>query len=102
MMHARVTTGEIQPGTMDELIHFYKEVAPQVLKGLNGFVRSQLLTDRAANKVMVVSLYETLADLEAGETSLRQALADPRVAATGIGSPVVAVYEVAVHVTPNR
>ncbi len=101
-MHARVTTGEIRPGTMGELIHFYEEVAPQVLKGLKGFVRSQLLTDRAANKVMVVSLYETLADLEAGETSFQQALADPRATATGIGSPVVAVYEVAMQVTANR
>jgi heme-degrading monooxygenase HmoA len=96
-MHARVTTGEIRPGTMDELIRFFEEVAPQ-LKGLQGFVRSQLLTDRAANKVMVVSLYETLADLEAGETLFRQSLADPRVAAVMAGAPVIAVYEVAMQV----
>jgi heme-degrading monooxygenase HmoA len=97
-MHARVTTGEIQPGTMEALIRFYEEVAPQ-LKGLKGFVRSQLLTDRAANKVLVVSLYETLADLEAGETLFRQAMADPRAAAALAGAPVIAAYEVAAQVT---
>jgi heme-degrading monooxygenase HmoA len=96
-MHARVTTVEIQPGTMEALIRFYEEVAPQ-LKGLKGFERSQLLTDRTANKVLVMSLYETLADLEAGETLFRQSLADPRATAVLAGAPVVAVYEIAVQV----
>jgi heme-degrading monooxygenase HmoA len=96
-MYARVTTAETQPGTMGELIRFYEEVAPQ-LKGVNGFVRSQLLTDRTANKVMVMSLYETLADLESGETLFRQAMADPRAAAALAGPPAVAVYEVALQV----
>jgi heme-degrading monooxygenase HmoA len=96
-MHVRVTMGEIRPGTMEELIRFYEEVAPQ-LKGLKGFVRSQLLTDRTANKVLVMSLYETLADLEAGETLFRQSLADPRATAVLAGAPVVAVYEIATQV----
>jgi heme-degrading monooxygenase HmoA len=100
-MYARVTTGEIRPGTMEELIRFYEEMAPQ-LKGLKGFVRSQLLTDRTANRVLIVSLYETLADLEAGETLFRQALADPRATAVTTGPPVVAAYEVAAQVTANR
>jgi heme-degrading monooxygenase HmoA len=96
-MHARMTTVEIQPGTMEALIHFYEEVAPQ-LKGLKGFERSQLLTDRTANKVLVMSLYETLADLEAGETLFRQSLADPRATAVLAGAPVVSVYEIAAQV----
>jgi heme-degrading monooxygenase HmoA len=75
-MHARVTTVEIQPGTMEALIRFYEEVAPQ-LQGLKGFERSQLLTDRAANKVLV---------------------ADPRATAVLAGAPVVAVYEIAAQV----
>jgi heme-degrading monooxygenase HmoA len=100
-MYTRVTTGEIRPGTMEEVIRFYEEMAPQ-LKGLKGFVRSQLLTDRTANRVLIVSLYETLADLEAGETLFRQAMADPRVTAAIAGPPVVAAYEVAAQVTANR
>jgi heme-degrading monooxygenase HmoA len=100
-MHARVTTVEIRPGTMDELIGFFEEVAPQ-LKGLQGFVRSQLLVDRAANKVIVASLYETPADLEAGETLFRQSMADPRATAVIAGPPVVGVYELARQVTANQ
>ena len=96
-MYARVTTAETRPGTMGELIRFYEEVAPQ-LKDLEGFVRSQLLTDRTANKVMVMSVYETLTDLEAGETLFRQAMADPRAVAALAGPPAVGVYEVVAQV----
>jgi heme-degrading monooxygenase HmoA len=96
-MHARVTTGQIQPGTMDELVRFYEEVAPQ-LKGLKRFVSTHLLRDRTANKVFVMSVYETLADLEAGDTYFRQSLADPRAAAALAGPPVVAVHDVAAQV----
>jgi len=97
-MHARVTTGQIQPGMLDELMPFYESAAQQQ-KGMKGFVSTQLLTDRTANKFMVVTLFETQADLEASETVPRQTLADPRVAATLAGAPVIAVYEVAVRVT---
>ncbi len=96
-MHARVTTVEIRPGTMDELMPFYESAAQQQ-KGMKGFVSTQLLTDRTANKVIVVSLFETLADLEASATVPRQTLADPRVAAALAGPPVIAVYEVAKQV----
>ena len=96
-MHARVTTCQIQPGTMDELMPFYESAAQQQ-KGMKGFVSTQLLADRAANKWMVVTLYESLADLEASDTLMRQSLADPRVAAALAGTPVIAVYEVAMQV----
>jgi heme-degrading monooxygenase HmoA len=96
-MHARVTTGQFQPGTLDQFIRDFESVTPQ-LKGLQGFVSTQLLTDRAANTCLVVTLYETLADLEAGGTLFQQMLADPRVTAALAGPPAVAVYEVAVRV----
>jgi hypothetical protein len=38
------------------------------------------LADRTANRIIVVTLYETLADLEAGDLLFRQTLADPRFA----------------------
>ncbi len=96
-MYARVTMGQIQPGTMDELIPVYESAAQQQ-QGLKGFVSTQLLIDRAANTWVVVTLFETLADLEASEAVPRQAMADPRVAAALAGPPVVAVYEVAARV----
>ena len=100
-MLARVTTGQFQPGTLDELMPFYESAAQQQ-KGMKGFVSTQLLIDRAANKIMVVTVCETLADLEASATVPRQTLADPRVVAALVGAPVIAVYEVAAQVTANR
>jgi heme-degrading monooxygenase HmoA len=96
-MHARVTTGQFQPGKLEELLPVYASVAQQQ-QGLKGFVSTQLLTDRTANTFMVVTLFETLADLEASATVPRQTLADPRVIAALAGPPVIAVYEVAVQV----
>jgi phosphoenolpyruvate carboxylase len=65
---------------------------------MKGFVSTQLLIDRAANQWVVVTLFETLADLEASETVPRQTLAAPRVAEALAGAPVVAVYEVVAQV----
>ena len=96
-MYARVTTVEIRPGTLDELLPFYESAAHQQ-QGMKGFVRTQLLIDRTANTWVVVTLFETLADLEASATVPQQTLADPRVAAALAGPPAIAVYEVAVQV----
>jgi len=100
-MHARVTTLEFRPGSIDELMPFY-EVAAQQQKGMKGFVSTQLLIDPTANKAMIVTLFETPADLEASGTVPRQSLADPRVAAALAGPPVMAMYEVAVQVTAHQ
>ena len=93
-MYARVTTFHGQPGKTEEGIRIFEAAAPQ-LKGIQGFVSTQLLIDRTANTALVVTLYETLADLEAGATLIQQL---PSVAAILASPPVVAVYEVAVQV----
>ena len=96
-MHTRVTTGQVQPGVIDNLIPIYESAAQQQ-KGLKGFVSTQLLIDRAANRWMVVTLFETLDDLEASATIPQQTLADPRVASALVAAPASAVYEVAARV----
>ena len=100
-MYARVTTGQIQPGTTDELMPFFESTAHQQ-QGMKGFISTQFLVDRTANKWVVVTVFETLADLEASQTVARQTLADPRVAAALAGAPVIAVYEVARQVGAKR
>jgi heme-degrading monooxygenase HmoA len=96
-MFARVTTGRIQPGMSDELMPLFQSAAHQQ-QGMQGFVSTQLLIDRTANTFMVVTVCETLADLEASGTVPRQVLADPRVALALAGPPAIAVYEVALQV----
>lgn len=100
-MYARVTTGQIQPGMSDELMPFFESAAQQQ-HGMPGFVSAQLLIDRTANTFLVVTVCQTLADLEASGTVPRQVLADPRVTAALAGAPAVAVYEVAMQVTAQR
>lgn len=100
-MYARVTTIEIRPGTADELQPLYESAAHQQ-QGMKGFVSTQLLADRTANKGMIVTVFETLADLEASASVPQQAMADPRVVAALVGPPVVAIYEVAVQVAAQR
>jgi heme-degrading monooxygenase HmoA len=96
IMYARVTTGQCQPGTIDELMPFFESAAHQQ-QGMQGFVSTQLLIDRTANTFMVVTVCATRVDLEASGTVPRQLMADPRVAAALAGPPVIAVYEVAVQ-----
>ena len=100
-MYARVTTFHGKPGIADEGIDLYESKAA-LLKDVKGFVSSQLLVDRTGNTSMVVTLYETLADLEAGTTLFRQIVADPSVVATLASPPVSNVYEVAAQVAAQR
>jgi heme-degrading monooxygenase HmoA len=95
-MHARVTTFHAQPGMTEEGIRLFESLIVQ-MKELKGFVSTLLFIDRLANTAMAVTLYETLADLEAGATLFRRTLATPSAAAILTGPPVVAVYEVAAH-----
>jgi quinol monooxygenase YgiN len=100
-MYARVTTGQIQPGTADELMPFFESAAHQQ-QGMKGFISTQLLIDRTANTFMVVTVFETLADLEGSSIVPRQLLTNDSVAAALASPPTVAVYEVAVQVTAGR
>jgi heme-degrading monooxygenase HmoA len=94
-MYARVTTFPIQPGNLDEVIRLFESLAP---KSEQGFVSGLLLTDRAANKAITVTVWETLADLNASDTYRQQQLASSQVAALLAGKPVAEVCEVAVRV----
>ena len=95
-MYARLTTGQIQPGKLDEFSRFFASLTPQC-KEVKGLVSMRLLCERTASTAVAASLYETLADMEAGTTLLQQALANPSVVAIQAGPPVIAVYEVAVQ-----
>jgi heme-degrading monooxygenase HmoA len=97
IMYARVTTLHAQPGNTDEGIRIFESLAPQ-LRGVKGFISTQLLIDRTANTAIVLTLYETLAGLEAGATVFQQSVANSGIAALISGTPAVAVYEVAARV----
>ena len=68
-MYARVSTAELRPGRMDEVIDISRDSVLPAAQQQRGFRGGLWLTDRDANKIMIVSLWETREDMEAGERS---------------------------------
>jgi heme-degrading monooxygenase HmoA len=100
-MYARVTTGQLKPGTAEALMPFLESAAQQQ-QAMKGFISTQMLIDRTANTFVVVTIFDTLSELDASASIPRQIMVDPRVAEALIGAPAIAVYEVAARVTAQR
>ena len=96
-MHARVLAGYAQPGKRDELIQIIRDSLVPVAKQQQGFKRYLALTDPSTNKGLTISLWETEADLRAGEASgyVREQLV--KVAHVLASAPIQAVYEVSIQ-----
>ena len=97
-MDARVVTVQIQTGKTDEAIGIYRDAVVPVAKEMQGFKAAFLLTDPNTGKGISVTLWETEADMTAGETSsyLQDQIA--KFAAVFVEPPVVERYEVSVQV----
>ena len=69
-MYARVSTAQVQPGRLDELLSVSRDsVLPAAQQQQQGFRGGLWLTDPDTNKAMIVTLWETREDTEAGERS---------------------------------
>lgn len=68
-MGARVTTVRVQPGKLDEFIEVYTTQIVPVAKQQEGFKGARLITDRATNNSMVISMWDSEEDIRAGENS---------------------------------
>ena len=96
-MFARVGTFQLQPGKMDEGIQIYHDSVVPAARQERGFKGAFLLTDHNSNKAISITLWETEADMRAGEVSgyLREQLAKATSVLTA--GPVVESFEVAVQ-----
>ena len=96
-MYARVVTVQIQPGKMDEMISIYRDSVVPAAKEQKEFKGIFALTDTDTNKAISIALWETEADMKAGEASgyLNEQIA--KVAPTFAGSPATERYEVSVQ-----
>jgi heme-degrading monooxygenase HmoA len=99
-MHARVVTIQFQPGMTDRAIAIFHESVVPAAREQEGFTGGLLLTDRITGKAVAISLWETEADLTAGETGGYYPAQIIRFAGVGIfaGPPVRETYEVSVQV----
>ena len=97
-MEARVVILQIQPGKTDEAIGIYRDSVAPVAKEMQGFKAAFLLTDSNTGKGISVTLWETEADMTAGESSsyLQDQIA--KFAAVFVEPPAVEHYEVSVQV----
>lgn len=97
-MHARVVTVQIQPGKTDEAISIYRDSVVPVGKQQKGFKGALLLADSNTSKAISVTLWETEADMKAGETSGYYQEQIAKFAGVFAGPPVGEHYEVSVQV----
>jgi len=68
-VHARVSIAQSQPGKADEVIRIHRDSVVPAAKQQKGFKGLYLLTDRKTGKGITISLWETEADMTAGEAS---------------------------------
>ncbi len=98
-MYARVTTAYVQPGKVDELNQYSRETLVPIYPQQQGFKGALFLTDHSANKVMAITLWETEAEMAAGEAGTgyyREQLA--KMAQLFASAPVREAYEVTIQV----
>jgi heme-degrading monooxygenase HmoA len=68
-MYARVTFATAQPGKVDEVTKVMRDSILPALKKQKGFKGLTFLMNRNTNKGIVIGLWNTEADMTAGESS---------------------------------
>ena len=95
-MWARLATGQVQPGKMDEFIKIYIDTQKSVNQGMQGFQSARILTDPSANKAVAMTIWATESDARAASTA--SALDDvvARFGAVLEGRPITEFYEISI------
>lgn len=94
-MFARLTIVQVQAGKIDEATSIFRDSIVPAAKAQKGYRGSYLFTDRTTGKGTSVTLWDSMEDLRASETSgyYQEQLA--KLASLFAASPVTEVYEVA-------
>jgi quinol monooxygenase YgiN len=95
-MEARVSSGQIRHGKMDEFVTMTKETVRQVYRKQKGFRGFMLLTDRSQNRAVAISLWETAQDRMTHEASDLYQNRVAEVAPLGDGRPTVEYLDAAI------
>lgn len=96
-MYARVVTSQLQPGKIDEGVRLYRDSVIPAANQQQGFKGAFLLTDPNTGKGVSISLWETEADMRAGETSGYYQEQIAKFAQVFAGPPTREGYEVSVQ-----
>ena len=93
-MWARVATGQVQPGKMDDFIKVYKEVQQPIMEKAQGIQSVRLLTDTSTNKAVAVSIWATESDAKASGDARSVEDVVKRFEGVLVGAPTLEYYEV--------
>ena len=99
-MHARVATVQVQPGKTQEAIDIYKNSVVPAAKEQKGFQGAYLMTDASSGKAISITVWDSEADMMAGESS--SGYYQEQIGKFGslfAGPPVLEHYELSVDVS---
>jgi quinol monooxygenase YgiN len=68
-MHARVVTIEAKSGQVESVLKVFREGVIPAAKKQRGFGGGQALADHSHNRVILITVWQTVSDLEANEAS---------------------------------
>ena len=63
-MYAKVTSGQVQPGKMEEFLATYRKVVDLMTEGLPGLKNVYVLTNPESNDVSSIAIYESEVDAD--------------------------------------
>jgi heme-degrading monooxygenase HmoA len=93
-MHARAVTVQIQPANMQEAIDLFNDSVVPAAKAQKGFQGIYLMTDADSGKGLAISVWESEADMIAGESSGYYQEQIAKFGALFTGTPTTEHYEV--------
>ena len=93
-MYARVTTFQFQPEKLDEAMQIASESIAPALRQQQGLKSLLALQDRHTGKAMLISLFETEADMKAWVSGGLVQQQTAKIASLLAGTPVIEFYEV--------
>ena len=96
-MYARVSTAEVQPGKIEEMVSISKDSILPAARQQEGYEGGLWLTDPEANKAIIVTLWESRELLEAGEASGYYREQIGKVGGLLAGEVVREIYEVSIR-----
>jgi heme-degrading monooxygenase HmoA len=96
-MYARMMNLEVQPGKLDEALAIIRHDIAPVLTRQRGFKDWLLLADANRNKVVSITLWETMADLTEGEMSEMYQAEAAKVVQLLNKPPIVEEYDVSLQ-----
>jgi len=96
-MKARVVNVQVQPGKTFEAVNIYRDSVVPASKKQKGFKGALLVTDPDTGKGLSITLWETEADMKAGESSGYYQEQIAKLAVVMAAPPAMQHYDVSVQ-----